>query len=199
MTDVSAGRRFAFAITGSGHFLDESLAIAARLPDLDLYLSAAAEEVLPMYGHRLEALKQRFRIFRDKTASAVPVGALYEENYHTLVVAPATSNTVAKCAFGISDSLPTNMFAQAGKLGIPSLVFACDTEPVVVTKAPHDWVTLRPRRIELANVERLREIEHCRVVTTPGELEAVLGERLAELSLAWTTSSSCPAAWPSRR
>ena len=58
---------------------------------------------------------------------------LYDDIYHTVVVAPATSNTVAKCAFGISDSLPTNMFAQAGKLGIPGIVFACDTEPVVVT------------------------------------------------------------------
>ena len=56
------------------------------------------------------------------------------------------------------------MFAQAGKLGIPGIVFACDTEPVVVTKSPHDWVTLRPRRIELQNVERLREIDFCQVV-----------------------------------
>ena len=65
------------------------------------------------------------------------------------MIAPATSNTVAKCVVGISDTLPTNMFAQAGKLGIPGIVFACDTEPVVVTKSPHDWVTLRPRRVEL--------------------------------------------------
>ncbi|MFO1220437.1 MAG: flavoprotein [Burkholderiaceae bacterium] len=190
MTPPAAGRRFAWALTGSGHYLDEALAIAARLPDVDLYLSQAAEEVLPMYGHRIEALKPRFRVFRDKTASAVPVGALYEELYHTLVVAPATSNTVAKCALGISDTLPTNMFAQAGKLGIASLVFACDTEPVVVTKAPHDWVTLRPRRIELHNVECLRAIEHCTVLRTPAELEAALAARLAELALAWTTSSS---------
>ncbi len=34
------------------------------------------------------------------------------------------------------------MFAQAGKLGIPGIVFACDTEPVVVTRSPHEWVTL---------------------------------------------------------
>ena len=82
---------------------------------------------------------------RDKTASAVPVGMLYDDVYHTVVIAPATSNTVAKCVVGISDTLPTNMFAQAGKLGIPGIVFACDTEPVVVTRSPHDWVTLRPR------------------------------------------------------
>ena len=71
---------------------------------------------------------------------------LYDDIYHTVVIAPATSNTVAKCVVGISDTLPTNMFAQAGKLGIPGIVFACDTEPVVVTRSPHDWVTLCPRR-----------------------------------------------------
>ena len=185
-----AAGRFAWALTGSGHMLEESLQLAARLPQVDLFLSAAAEEVLPRYGIALESLRERFRVFRDKTASAVPVGALYEDHYHTLVVAPATSNTVAKCAFGISDTLPTNMFAQAGKLGIPSLVFACDTEPVVLTRAPHDWVTLRPRRIEFENVERLRAIDHCTVVCSVPELESALQERLEALSLAWNTSSS---------
>lgn len=153
-------------------------------------LSAAGEEVLEIYKIPIDSLKPRFRVVRDKTASGVPVGMLYDEVYHTVVVAPATSNTVAKCAFGISDSLPTNMFAQAGKLGIPGIVFACDTEPVVVTKSPHDWVTLRPRRIELDNVQRLREIDFCRVVCSPQELEAALDQRLAELGLAWNTSSS---------
>ena len=146
--------------------------------------------MLEIYKIGLAELKSRFRIFRDKTASGVPVGMLYDDVYHTVVVAPATSNTVAKCAFGISDSLPTNLFAQAGKLGIPGIVFACDTEPVVVTKSPHDWVTLRPRRIEFENVDRLRAIDFCTVVASPAELEAALSQRLNELSLAWNTSSS---------
>jgi len=170
------------------------MALAQRLPALDLFLSDAGEEVLGIYGMRLEDLRPRFapgfRLVRDKTASAVPVGMLYEDIYHTVVIAPATSNTVAKCVVGISDTLPTNMFAQAGKLGIPGIVFACDTEPVVVTKSPHDWVTLRPRRLELDNVERLRQIEFCQVVASPAELEAALDQRLNELSLAWNTSSS---------
>ena len=87
------------------------------MPQLDLFLSDAAEEVLPIYNIRLEDLRPRFasgfRLLRDKTASAVPVGMLYDDVYHTVVVAPATSNTVAKCVVGISDTLPTNMFAQA--------------------------------------------------------------------------------------
>jgi dihydromethanopterin reductase (acceptor) len=184
---VAPRSRFAWCITGSGHFLDESMALAARLPDCDLFLSAAGEEVLSIYKMPFEDLKPRFRIFRDKTASGVPVGMLYEDIYHTVVVAPATSNTVAKCAFGISDTLPTNMFAQAGKLGITGIVFACDTEPVVVTRSPHDWVTLRPRQIEFDNVERLRAVDFCEVVCSPLELEAALDARLAQLSLAWNT------------
>ncbi|HEY8711104.1 MAG TPA: flavoprotein, partial [Burkholderiaceae bacterium] len=111
--------RFAWCVTGSGHFLEEAMALAARLPKVDLFISAAGEEVLEIYKVHIERLKPRFRVFRDKTASGVPVGMLYDDVYHTVVVAPATSNTVAKCAFGISDTLPTNMFAQAGKLGIP--------------------------------------------------------------------------------
>jgi dihydromethanopterin reductase (acceptor) len=189
-TPAAKRSRFAWCITGSGHYLEESLALAERLPQVDLFLSAAAEEVLPIYKMLLQDFKPRFRVFRDKTASAVPVGTLYDDVYHTVVVAPATSNTVAKCAFGISDTLPTNMFAQAGKLGIPGIVFACDTEPVVITKAPHDWVTLRPRRIEFDNVERLRQIDFCQVVASPAELEAALSARLQALSLTWNTSSS---------
>ncbi|MFM2065604.1 MAG: hypothetical protein RLZZ584_513 [Pseudomonadota bacterium] len=181
--------RFAWSVTGSGHELEATLALARRLPDCDLFLSAAGEEVLAMYGHTLQTLKSHFRVFRDKTASAVPVGTLYEDAYHTVIVAPATSNTVAKCACGISDSLPSNMYAQAGKLGIESIVYACDTEPVIVTRAPHDWVTLRPRRIEFDNVERLRGFEHTVVACSVAELEAALAARLAALSLAWLATA----------
>ncbi|MFX1765531.1 flavoprotein [Paraburkholderia sp. A1RI-2L] len=170
--------RLAWAITGSGHCLEESLALAAEQPNVDLFLSRAAEEVLPLYKIGIAQLKARFRVFRDNSASAVPVGMFYEAGlYHTLVIAPATSNTVAKCAFGISDTLPTNLFAQAGKLGIPGIIFACDTEPVVVTKSPLDWVELRPRNIELQNVERLRQIDHCVVANSIDALRAALETR----------------------
>lgn len=182
--------RFAWAITGSGHFLDESLALAAALPDVDLFLSRAAEEVLAIYGIQLKDLKARFRVFRDKTASAAPVGMFYARRYHTAVVAPATSNTVAKCVAGISDTLPTNILAQAGKLGIPGIVYACDTEPVVVTKGPDGWLKLHPRNIELENVERLRRIDHCEVVCSIDELRGALEQRLKALSLTWNTSFS---------
>jgi flavoprotein len=190
LTEFKPDARFAWCVTGSGHMLEESLALALRLPRTDLFLSRAAEEVLPLYGWPLERLRERFRVLRDNSASGVPVGMLYHGMYHTVIIAPATSNTVAKCAFGISDTLPTNMYAQAGKQCISSIVYACDTEPTVITQSPDEWVELRPRAIELENVERLKRFEYTTLVTSLDELRTTLEDRLAALDLAWTTSSS---------
>ena len=60
MADAASRSRFAWCITGSGHFLEESIALALRLPQLDLFLSDAAEEVLPIYDIRIEDLRPRF-------------------------------------------------------------------------------------------------------------------------------------------
>ena len=115
---------------------------------------------------------------------------LYDNVYHTVVISPATSNTVAKCALGISDTLPTNMFAQAGKLGILSIIFACDTAPVVITRAPKEWVELKPRKLEIDNVEKLKGLPHTLVVESLEDLEAALSNRLEYLGSTWKKSSS---------
>jgi len=171
--------RIAWGLTGSGHFLRECLALANELPDVDLFLTEAGEEVLHMYGHDLGGLRDGFRVFRDNTASAAPVGLFYHGHYHTVVVAPATSNTVAKCVWGISDSLVSNIFAQAGKCRVPSIVFACDTAPQMETEAPREWVTVYPRPVDLENTERLRAFPLVNVVETFEDLKAALQERLA--------------------
>ena len=173
MSEANGGR-IAWAITGSGHYLKECLALAGELPGLDLFLSEAAAEVLHSYGQPVKALKDRFRVFRDTTASAPPVGLFYAGLYELLVVAPATSNSVAKMVWGISDTLVTNVYAQAGKCRVPSIVFACDVAPEMDTQAPGGMVKVFPRRIDLENTERLRDMEHTRVVTSLDELRSAL-------------------------
>lgn len=172
--------RLAWGLTGSGHFLRECLALANEMPDVDLFLSRAGEEVLHMYGHPLTGLREGFRIFRDNTASAAPVGLFYHGHYHTVVIAPATSNTVAKCVAGISDTLPTNIFAQAGKCRIPSIVFACDTAPQMETESPSDWVTVYPRPVDLENTRRLQDLDRVSVVETFEALRAAIESRLGQ-------------------
>jgi len=130
-----------------------------------------------MYKLKLD-FPENMRILRDKTASAIPVGEFYHGVYHTVVVAPASSNSVAKFVWGISDSLASNVFAQAGKCRIPSIVFACDTSPEMLTRAPHGMVQVFPRRIDLENTERLKTFEYTSVVESLEELEtAILARR----------------------
>lgn len=168
--------KLAWAITGSGHYLNECLELIQQRDDVDLFLSRAGAEVLAMYGHDLKKLRERLTCYRDTAASAPPVGLFYKRHYARLVVAPATSNTVAKMVYGISDSLVTNVYAQAGKCRIPSLVFACDTSPEMETEAPSGQVMVYPRRIDLENVERLRGFEYTRVVDTFDQLVSALAE-----------------------
>ena len=173
--------RFGWALTGSGHFFKESLAVMRRLPDLDIFVSKAAAEVVRMYRQDF-VLPPATRIYKDTTASAAPVGNFYYGVYHTLILAPATSNTVAKCVYGISDNLATNVFAQAGKCRVPTIVFACDNAPELDTEAPKGMVKVYPRRIDLENTERLKSFEATTVVESIAELEQAVAARLAWLS-----------------
>lgn len=173
--------RFGWALTGSGHFFRESLAIMRVLPDLDVFVSKAAAEVVRMYKQDF-VLPPSTRIYKDTTASAAPVGNFYYNVYHTLIVAPATSNTVAKCVYGISDNLATNVFAQAGKCRVPTIVFACDNAPELDTEAPKGMVKVYPRRIDLENTERLKSFEATTVVESVDELRQAVDARLDWLS-----------------
>jgi len=173
--------RWGWALTGSGHYFKECLDMIRGLEEVDLFVTRAADEVVRMYKQRL-ALPKSARIFRDTTASAAPVGYFYYGVYHTLVVAPATSNTVAKCVFGISDTLATNVFAQAGKCRVAAIVFACDTAPELETEAPKGIVKVYPRRIDLDNTERLKSFEATEVVESLDELERALSRRKREVA-----------------
>ena len=173
--------RWGWALTGSGHYFKECLDMIRELEEVDLFVTRAADEVVRMYKQRL-ALPKSARIFRDTTASAAPVGYFYYGVYHTLVVAPATSNTVAKCVFGISDTLATNVFAQAGKCRVAAIVFACDTAPELETEAPKGMVKVYPRRIDLDNTERLKSFEATEVVESLDELERALSRRKREVA-----------------
>jgi dihydromethanopterin reductase (acceptor) len=180
--EKSQQQRLAWAITGSGHYLRESLAILQTLENVDIYLSKAAAEIIKQYGFQDLLDTMGHRVYQDKTASSVPVGLFYEGKYHTLVIAPTTSNTIAKMVYGFSDNLVTNLYAQAGKTRVQSIVFACDTEPELESEAPRDnMVKVYPRQIDLDNVQKLSAFESTRVVADMDELKHAILQHLADV------------------
>ena len=179
---IHTNKRLAWAITGSGHYLRESLAILASLQDVDVFLSSAAAEIIKQYGFQAQLDATGHRVFQDKTASSVPVEFFYEGKYHTLVISPVTSNTIAKMAYGISDSLVTNLYAQAGKTRVPSIVFACDTAAEVESEAPKEnMVMVYPREIDLDNIQKLAQFEATEIVASIEALQVAVDLKLQSL------------------
>jgi flavoprotein len=175
-------QRLAWAISGSGHYIEECVEFMLTLDNVDLYLSQAGEEVLKMYGISLASLKDKMPVYRDKAASAPPVGLFYKGYYHTLVMAPTTSNTIAKCSLGIADSLVTNLYAQAGKCRVESIVYPCDTAPEIETTAPgNKKFMVYPRPIELEATDKLRDFPFTHVVDDVEQLIDSVRQRLASL------------------
>jgi dihydromethanopterin reductase (acceptor) len=171
--------RWGWALTGSGHFFNECLDLARELEHVDLFVSKAAGEVLRQYKQSLD-LPKTARVYKDSAASSPQVGYFYLGVYHTLVVAPATSNIVAKFVYGISDNLASNVFAQAGTCRVPSIVFACDTAPEPETRSPDGMVKVFPRRIDLENFEKLKSFE----AESLSELKELVARRRSDLTVA---------------
>ncbi|MGR9054207.1 MAG: flavoprotein, partial [Gammaproteobacteria bacterium] len=148
---------------------------------VDLYISRAGEEVLKMYGIDLAEIRDIMPVYRDKAASAPPVGHFYKGYYHTFVMAPTTSNTVAKCVLGIADSLVTNLYSQAGKCRVPSIVYPCDIAPEMETTAPGGKVMVYPRPIDLEATDKIRHFPYTHVVESVDELIDAVNRRLKTL------------------
>ncbi|MDR0912605.1 MAG: dihydromethanopterin reductase (acceptor) [Methanobrevibacter sp.] len=147
--------RIAWAITGAGHLLKESVEILEKLSknhEVTVFLSAAGEEVLNMYGlfDRIKNITggyyRELAIEMDQKYSYPISGRLSLGKYDLLILSPATSNTIAKIVYGIADSLVTNTIAQAGKGKVKTLIVPVDLEP-------GDVDTVLPSKLELAKCQ----------------------------------------------
>lgn len=143
--------RIGWAITGAGHFLNESVKIMENLAEdhmVTVFLSNAAEEVLKMYGlyeNITNITGGRYRELAkdsDQKFSYPITGRLSLGNYDLFIVSPATANTVAKIVNGISDTLVSNGVSQAGKGEVPTIIVPVDLEP-------GDVNTILPSKLEL--------------------------------------------------
>jgi flavoprotein len=168
--------RIAWAFTGAGHFLRESVEIMGSLGvPADAFLSRAASEVLAMYGLTARLDECASSVTKEEGHSFAVTSRLSVGRYAALVISPATSNTVAKCLCGIADSLVSCMYAQAGKSRVPICVLPTDVAPEIVSVAPNgNKVMVYPRPIDLEQAARLRGEYGVAAVSSPDELRAWL-------------------------
>ena len=107
------------------------------------FVSRAAEEVIKMYGLQNDLINisngnylEECFYEQEQGASFPKAGRLLLKKYDALVVTPATSNTIAKLAYGIADTLVTNAVAQAVKGNVPVYIVPVDIEGHIESKMP---------------------------------------------------------------
>jgi len=182
----SKKRKVAWGITGAGdkiaEYMEAMKAIKKEYEDtveIHVYLSKAAETVLKFY--RLEAeLKRNFAKVTVELNSNAPFLAAWMQmrKYEFLLIAPATSNTVAKIANSIGDTLLTNAAIMSLKAFVPVYVAPTDYEVgVVSTKLPNGKeMKLRVRKEEVEQVQKLMRMEDVFVLENPQKISAVFKE-----------------------
>jgi dihydromethanopterin reductase (acceptor) len=140
-------KNVAWAVTGAGHYLAESVAAMREISQENrvcTFVSRAGEEVVKMYGlfDQLSEISgdgylEEIFLEREEGASSPKTGRFMMNRFDLLIIAPATANTVAKMAVGIADSLPTNAAALANKAGVPVYVLPTDVLESAKTEPPY--------------------------------------------------------------
>jgi flavoprotein len=84
---------------------------------------------------------------------------------------------------GIADSLVTNLYSQAGKCRVASIVYPCDIAPEMETTAPgNKKVMVYPRPIDLEATDKIRSFPFTQVVDSVDQLKDAISRRLASLA-----------------
>jgi len=175
--DIKGQLRIAWGITGAGHLLSPCVELLLSLEKADVFFSAAGLEVVKLYNLYNSLLNSAHTLFSDTDAGSLPVTRLYKGAYDLVIIAPTTSNSVAKMVSGISDSLVTNLFAHAGKCKVPILVLPCDIEGDL-TSATHqgEQVSVHVRPVDRDNSKKLAEWPEVTLVHSPKQIKDYLNK-----------------------
>lgn len=179
--------KIAWGLTGSGDKLRETYEVMRGIKDkygdkitIHVYLSKAAQ-IVAKYYKITEELKgfDRYNLEVDANTPFLS-GMLQSGRYDLLVIAPATSNTVAKIVVGVSDTLLTNAAVQGVKGFIDVHIMPVDfREGIITTIIPSGKeLKLRVRKEDAENVRRLEKMEGFFVFENPDEIWDIIEKRL---------------------
>ena len=176
--------KLAWGVTGSGDKFKETIQVMKELKgrygdclSIEVFLSKAGQLVARYYkaAELLETGFDRLWVEKDSNTPFLP-GRLQLGEFDLLLIAPATSNTVAKIAVGISDTLLTNSAVQAIKGFTPVYIMPVDYhEGETTTILPNGRsLRLRVRKEDADNVRKLEAMEGIHPFERPGDIPGIV-------------------------
>jgi archaeoflavoprotein AfpA len=178
--EVKKRERIAWGITGCGDRLAETCEIMKDIKkeyedqvEIRIYISKAGEQVLKYYN-LIDDLKKNFNKYKVEVNSNSPflAGALQLGKFNFLLIAPCTSNTVAKIALGISDSMLSNSALMALKASISVYLMPSDYKiGELFTRIPDgQLLKLRIRREDVNYINKINKMKDAYILKSPKEI-----------------------------
>lgn len=182
-TQMEVKKKVAWGITGAGDKIAEFIEVMKVVKkdfettvEIQVFLSKAAETVLKFYNLENE-LRQNFAKISVENNPNSPFLAAWMQmhKYEFLIIAPASSNTVAKIANGIGDSMLSNAANMSLKAFVPVYVVPTDyREKIVYTKLPNGKeMKLRIRKEDVEQTMKLEKMEDVFVLESPQKIPDV--------------------------
>ncbi|MCW4017841.1 MAG: archaeoflavoprotein AfpA [Candidatus Bathyarchaeota archaeon] len=179
-------RKVAWGISGAGDRIAEYVQIMKELQkeyedsvDIQVFVSKAGETVLGFYNLENDLKHSFSKVMVEANANSPFLAAWMQmHKYEFLLIAPASSNTVAKIAYGIGDTMLTNAASMSLKAFAPVYVVPVDFEKkTLVTKLPNGKdMKLRVRKEDSENVRKLEQMEDMHVLSEPERIPEVFKE-----------------------
>jgi len=173
--------KVAWGITGAGDKIAEIVEVMKELKkqsegkvEIEVYMSKASETMLKFYSLDEDVKKSFAKVSVEINSNSPFLAAwLQSGKYEFLLIAPASSNTVAKIANSISDTMLTNAALMALKAFKQVYVLPTDyRESVVYTKLPNGKdLKLRVRKEEADQVRKLESMDGMHVLESPQKMK----------------------------
>jgi archaeoflavoprotein AfpA len=175
--------KVAWGITGAGDKILETLESMKKIKDdyedkvdIEVFISKSGDQVVKYYGISNDIETNFDKVWVEINANApFLAGNIQLGKYEFMLIAPATSNTVAKIAMRMGDTLISNAAIMGQKADVPIYILPSDYEEgVTITQLPDGKdlkITIRKEDIE--PVEKLAKMYETYIIKEPKDLVKV--------------------------
>jgi len=179
-------KKVAWGITGAGDKIVETLEIMKKIKEqyqdqveIEVYVSKSGDQVIKYYGISNELETHFDNIWVEINAnSPFLAGNIQLNKYEFFLIAPASSNTVAKIAVRMGDTLISNAAIMGQKADVPIYILPADYEEgVTITKLPDGndlKITIRKEDIE--HVQKLAKMDNTSTIKTPEDINKIFAK-----------------------
>ncbi|MDP3066823.1 MAG: archaeoflavoprotein AfpA [Methanobacteriaceae archaeon] len=173
-------RKIAWGITGAGDKILETMKVMKKIKkeyedkvDIEVFISKSGDQVVKYYGISSDIETNFDKVWVEINANApFLAGNIQLGKYEFMLIAPTTSNTVAKIAMRMGDTLISNAAIMGQKADVPLYILPSDYEEgVTITQLPDGKdLKITIRKEDVDHVKKLSKMYDTFIIKEPEDI-----------------------------